>query len=128
LLDVGRPLPPLQPLGVGGAHPETAISTVAGADVLASGPANRRVYYQLSVPAPSALAASLTFTEPNGSVFKTDPGTWDTGVSDLYTDLDWTFPDGSLFFQNPTLTGAGQWTAKLSLPNGAMCSVSFSVT
>ncbi len=118
----------LQPLGVGSAHPETAISAVAGADVLASGPASWRLYYQLSVPAPSALPASLTFSEPNGTVFETDPGTWDSGISDLYSDLDWTFPDGSLFFQNPTLTGAGQWTAKLSLPNGSTCSVSFAVT
>ena len=96
--------------------------------MIASGPTNWRVYYQLSVPAPSTLAVSLTFTEPNGTVFETDPGTWDTNLSDLYTDLDWTFPDGSLFFQNPTLTGNGQWTAKLSLPNGGACSVSFFVS
>lgn len=118
----------LQPLGAGSADQQTAITTVAGADVIASGPTNWRVYYQLSVPAPSTLAVSLTFTEPNGTVFETDPGTWDTNLSDLYTDLDWTFPDGSLFFQNPTLTGTGQWTAKLSLPNGGACSVSFFVS
>ena len=68
--------------------------------MLASGPANWRIYYQLSVPAPSALAASLTFSEPNGSVFETDPGSWDSGISYLYSDLSWTFADGSLFFQN----------------------------
>jgi Trypsin-like peptidase domain len=118
----------LQPIGDGTAHQETALTTVAGSDLLAAGPANFRLYYQLSVPAPSDLAAGLTVYEPNGTVFATEPGTWQMGTADLYTDLSWTFADGSFFFQNPTLTGQGQWIAKLTLPNAAVCSVSFSVT
>jgi hypothetical protein len=118
----------LQPLGDSTAHQETAITTVAGADVLAAGPGSWRLYYHLSVPAPSALALSLTFTEPNGAVFETDPASWDAGISYQYADLAWEFPDGTLFFQNPAATGAGLWTAKVSLPNGSACSVAFTVT
>jgi hypothetical protein len=118
----------LQPLGDNTAHQETATTTVAGADVLAAGAANWRLYYQLSVAAPTALPISLTFSEPNGAVFETDPGTWDSGISYLFTDLAWTFPDGTLFFQSPAVTGSGIWTAKMTLPNGSNCSVAFTVS
>lgn len=118
----------LQAIGDGTAHPETAITTVAASDLLAAGPANYRVYYQLSIPAPSDLAANLTLDEPNGTAFATLPGTWQTGITYIYTSLGWTFADGTFFFQNPTLTGQGQWSATVSLPNGATCSAAFFVT
>lgn len=96
--------------------------------MLAAGAANWRLDYQLTVPAPSALAENLTLTEPNGAVFSTEPDTWATGIVYTYTDLNWTFPDGTLFFQNPATTGAGLWTATMTLPNGAACSVPFTVS
>ena len=51
-----------------------------------------------------------------------------TGNPRIFADLNWTFTDGPYFFQRPATTGAGQWTAKLSLPNGSICSVSFYIT
>jgi hypothetical protein len=90
----------LQPTGDGTAHPETAITTVAGADVLAEGAANWRLYYELSEPAPSTLALTLTFSEPNGAIFETDPGTWNPGIVYVYADLNWANESG-LFFQKP---------------------------
>jgi hypothetical protein len=118
----------LQPLGDGLPHQSSAITSVAGSDLLAAGAANWRLYWQLSKPAPSALALTLSFSEPNGAVFETDPGTWDTGITYQYADLAWTNPDSTLFFQNSAVTGAGIWTAKLSLPNGSTCSAAFTVT
>jgi Trypsin-like peptidase domain len=118
----------LQAIGDGTAHLETAVTTVAASDLLAAGPANYRIYYQLSGPAPSDLAASLTLDEPNGTVFATQTGTWQAGITYIYTSLDWTSADGTFFFQNPSLTGQGQWSATVSLPNGATCTSAFSVT
>ena len=106
--------------------PDLAQTTFLGNDIVTQGPSTFVEVAQLDSTPTAPIApglVTLTLVQPNGQVFETvTDNTWQAGDDQNAYTLDWTYSDGSLFFQHPESTGSGTWTFTWTGPDGQTCS------
>jgi hypothetical protein len=105
-------------------NPTSTTTTLAASDLLARGVTNFAEVATLDRAPTSDLfnAITLTLIQPNGQPFTTATfQDWSTGDTEGGFNFNWTFQDGSLFFQHPEVTGQGIWTFKWTGLDGSTC-------
>ena len=107
-----------------------ATSTFTSTDLLQRGLANFWSIVALDhAPTSPIEGATVTLVEPNGTTFATTTlGAWTTSSTEWEVTFNWTFSDGSAFFQKPQTTGQGTWTVKWQFPDNQTCTNHFAIS
>jgi len=100
-----------------------ASTTFTSTDLLQRGLVNFWSIVALKRPPSSPIeGTTATLEEPNGTTFATSTlGTWPTTSNEWEVNFNWTFSDGSAFFQKPQSTGQGTWTIQWHFPDNQTC-------